>query len=123
MSRHKHVTRIVDSSKNICKRESRGMKRVVKQGQGGLAVFTSNPFCRVHQSVKQDGNIHQHGAVLNVVEVIFDRLVNRVLAIRTELPKAGDTLRNGEARRLPRSVFLCNEWHLGPRPDQGSYLL
>src|SRR5439155_24806342 len=73
------------------------------------------------KGVEQNRQIHEEFAVTDVVEIIFDVLVNRKLPIRAQLPKTGNTRLDNQALSLQPSVLLDDKGHLRPRSDQGHF--
>ena len=68
--------------------------------------------------MKKDGDIHQHGPILDVIKVILNRLMNCELTICTQLPKTGDALWHREAGRFPRAILFSDKGHLWSGSDE-----
>jgi hypothetical protein len=84
-----------------------------RQLTGGLEALH-----REEQGMQKDREIQKDAAVLDVVQVILDRLMDAELAVTTQLPQAGQALRNGEPAALERCIGVCNIGHLRTRTDQ-----
>ena len=73
---------------------------------------------REEQGVNQNGQIHEEGAVPDVIEVIMDVFVYLEGPIGTQLPEACDTGYHLESLPMPVAVALHDEGHLWPRSHQ-----
>src|SRR5215467_4722877 len=61
----------------------------------------SNSPHRKDSGVKENGNIHEKIAMLNVVEIVFDVLVDQVGTISTQLPQARDPRLHAKTLHVP----------------------
>ena len=68
--------------------------------------------------VQEDRQIHKQIPVLDVVKVVLDVFVDKVIAIAAELPEAGNPWLDLEPLRMVFVVGRDDERHLGSRPDE-----
>src|SRR6266851_4562352 len=72
-------------------------------------------YSRMHQ----DRHIEEETAVLHVIQVVFQALVDGVLPIRTQLPEPGNSLWNIQPLPLDMIIFFDYIWHLRTRANEG----
>jgi hypothetical protein len=70
------------------------------------------------QGVEQDCEIEKNAAILDVIQVIFDGMVDNELSVAAQLPEAGQTLWNRQPATFERGVGLSDVGHLRTWPDQ-----
>src|SRR6202158_5454916 len=73
---------------------------------------------REDRGVQQDRQIHEKVSMLDVIEVVFDVLVNQVVAVTTELPESSDPWFYLQTLRMTFGVGLDDEGHFGTRSNQ-----
>jgi len=68
--------------------------------------------------VSQNGKVHEESTIADVIEVVFDVLVDGECAVGAQLPEAGDAGNRLKSLPLLCAVSLDNKGHLRPWPDE-----
>ena len=87
----------------------------------GIPIGTAGRLDSAHgkdERMEEDGGVEGEAAMGQVVEVVFNVMVDEVFAVGAQLPETCDSGSDFKASGLQRSVAIDDEAHFGPRPYQ-----